>query len=364
MSNASPQVIEYLTRQLSRNPIHESGEIVRARAKAFKLEQQATPPASISPPSGQRQKVRDELEKIREQCFTGPVNLLLGSLSALPLAEYPDLAVLAYRLRVILDSRAKLPALSQNPHFDGDFFSVVKQVLVSPARDVAVLREQVLASFRYRRNRKRAQAMIRLLEAEAPGLYALEADWFRSLSRYRGSKYLWGAPRRDKNSPTTQSAANETGNWPIWIFVVVTLALVRSIMASVDHHQPSRNPTPYRVPSAQGSAPSKPLDNALQGLSETQQQQRAIHEQMRRRAKEIAEEHRRAMEVEQEQARKRIDDYFNNMEEEDREFLKLRPNGSTVDPSKIDSPPDFGSSPFATPPVVPMPAMPSTSPRP
>lgn len=272
-------MIEYLTRQLGRNPIHESGEIVRSRAKAFKLERKSTTPAQSTLPSGQRQKVRDELERIREQCFTGPVEPMLRSLATMPLADYPDLAVLAYRLQVILDSRAKLPSLSQHPQFDGDFFSVLKQVLISPARDVAVLREQVLASFRIRRNRKRGQAMIKLIESEIPGLFALEADWLRSLARYRGVKYLWGGSQSEKAFTDSSSGAG----WMIWILVILSGVAIRSCARSErENGSPPRN-------RAIVVEPARPVSPELrrQQAEEARQRSAATQEEWRQRRERI-----------------------------------------------------------------------------
>ncbi|WP_425398932.1 hypothetical protein [Aeoliella sp.] len=216
MSSASPQVVDYLTKQLARNPINESGDIVRSRAKAFRLEAKQKTKSANAPSAGERQKVRDQLEQIRQACFTGPVDQLLGRIRQLPVQEFPELAALARRLTVVLQSRGKLPALASDRRFDGDFFSVLKKILVSPSRDVAVLREQVLASFRHRHNRRHGQAMIRLLKTELPELYALESDWLDSLLRYSARKHAVAAA--PGQAATTERSSN---GWPWWLFLLV-----------------------------------------------------------------------------------------------------------------------------------------------
>ncbi|WP_442481941.1 hypothetical protein [Aeoliella sp. SH292] len=382
MSSASPQVIDYLTRQLGRNPIHESGEIVRARAKAFKLEQKTATPAKSASPSGQRQKVRDELEKIREQCFSGPVEPLLQSLVALPLADYPDLAVLAKRLRVILGSRIKLPTLSQNPQFDGDFFSVLKQVLVSPARDVAVLREQVLASFRHKRNRKRGQGMIRLLKSETPELYALEADWLDSLARYRGGNALFGTAEHPADTYVAKSSGGTHYGWWLWLGAMVVLGVLRGISNS-DSRDASKNKyTPYTPPTTQQSIDlQKGLPNLSRELQESESLPNESAQDRSRRPTIEREQRRQDVEQRPDARNQRVQNFF---EETKREIERSRREAKEAiernrrnmeTPSINDRPdplerhgaqtptPDFRGAPFATPRVVPMPTMPS-APRP
>lgn len=266
MSSASPQVIEYLTRQLGRNPINESGDIVRTRAKAFRLEAKQVSPQRSGPTAEQRQQVRDQLEQIRQTCFTGDVGQLLGRIRQLPVREFPELAALASRLKVVLESRGKLPALAGDPRFDGDFFSVLKKILVSPSRDVAVLREQVLASFRHRRNRRRGQGMIRLLKTEMPDLYALEADWLDSLLRYSARKHA-------VTSPTAQTVADEgsgSSRWPGWVLAFLTIVLIKGCVQLAKDggsSSSSRSKSSYSAP--RSTAPQIDVSDLINGQDES-----------------------------------------------------------------------------------------------
>lgn len=293
MSKASPQVVEYLTRQLSRNPIHESAAIVSLRAKAFKLKTNAPSAAKSAAPEGQRQQVKVQLETIRNQCFTAPTEQLLKQLNQLPMADYPDLAALGNRLRIILESRGKLPALSSDKRFDGDFFSCLKKVLVSPSRDVSVLREQVLSSFRHRKNRHRGQAMVRLIQEELPELYALEADWLGSLLKYRAAKY---------GGLTATSAENSSSPAFIgFIAVVITAGLIGGIVASSNKSKSSntkRQPAGATMPQLKSRHYVEPRNNSLRP-SFTQEHSERIDQIRRdstRRAEELRREHRERME--------------------------------------------------------------------
>lgn len=250
MSSASPQVVDYLTKQLARNPIHQSGDIVAARAKAFRLQPKQAPAAATAPPAGERQKIRHELERIRKQVFTGSIDSLLAEIERLPVAEFPDLAALARRLTVILQSRAKLPGVTGDPRFDGDFFSCLKQVLVSPPRDVAVLREQVLANFHVGRNRKRGKAMIGLLKEQLPELYALEADWLDSLMRYKAGRYIWGS-RRGEPRPLVATEQQESSKWPVWVVVMLLLFGLRAaIRSNQQADTPQKQRSSYSTPNS------------------------------------------------------------------------------------------------------------------
>jgi len=267
---ASPQVVAYLTSQLARNPIHQSGDIVSHRAKAFKLAPKPNSHSAVAASASvdHRPKLREKLEKIRSACFTAPVDKSLASLDKLDLASFPDLAALAGRLRVILKSRSALPQLSGHPKFDGDFFSCLKKVLVSPPRDVSVLREQVLASFRHRKNRKRGQAMVKLLKAELPELYALESDWLESLLRY--------SPRREASATAGRGSAS-TGSsgsyvWTIWLVLAVAGGAARG--CADNENKSARDKTPnrskYSSPNGVGGFGSTPTPSGnFGGFSES-----------------------------------------------------------------------------------------------
>lgn len=185
---------DYLRRQLGRNPIRQGEVIVRARAALLGI---AERDSKRSNPRVDRNKLRAELEAIREACFKGNPPELAARIDSLPLGPYPDLQALAARLRTILTSRAKLPGLIGQKGFDPDFLNCFKEVLVSPARDTAVLKERVLVSFQNRKLQRKGKQMISLLQRSLPELYALESEWMGSLQaeRARLSKSLdgwWG----------------------------------------------------------------------------------------------------------------------------------------------------------------------------
>ena len=272
MSSSTPRTIDYLQRQLARNPVHESVDIVRARASEFDLETKQASSSEAAPSQENRQQVRKRLEQIRQHCFSAPVDQLLERLGQLPVGDFPELAALAGRLTVILKNRDKLAALTSHRRFDADFFSVLRKVLLTPAREVALLREQVMVSFRRPENRSRGQAMIRLLKANVPEVYALEADWLDSLLRLS----LRGQVASTSLRPRTVQTASERGSggslWPLWSVLILLALGARIGMLHQEQSRDRRPSAPMQVPKV-SSNPAKPESDALADWFEQVQEQ-------------------------------------------------------------------------------------------
>lgn len=245
MSNQAPapdpKVVAYLQGQLARNPWHESEEIVAKRAKALRLERR-NPQAEAMEHGRRREQVRETLARVRAAAFTGDAQTLAAEVQALPVTDFPDLAAAAARLQVILSSRAKLPTLVHAPDFDADFLAILKQVLVSPARETAVVKEKALVAFNRRTLRKRGQRMIGLVRRELPELYALERDWLDSLSSLKRRSYAGGY---------TASRSNNEIRWGkvTLVAVAVVVAMISGLLFGVkdDDRAPRNQSFPSRL---------------------------------------------------------------------------------------------------------------------
>ncbi len=128
---ADAKVRAYLQQQLARNPWEESDAIVATRSRALRLETKPTAEGAEDP-TDRRLALRNQLDAIRAEAFSGDAGKLCSQLDALPLDDFPDLKAAAARLGVIVASRAKLPSLTQQPDFNADFFNVFKEVLICP----------------------------------------------------------------------------------------------------------------------------------------------------------------------------------------------------------------------------------------
>jgi hypothetical protein len=243
--------IDHMVRLLRMNPVHQGAEIIDARREALDLATEAK--ATRSPPAEEvralRRKVLDQLVSLRSRFWAMPIDDLNKQLGALDNQGFVDLEVSIARLRIVAAYRDQFPALSQTPGFDGDFFSVLKDVLIRSPRDTAVIREQLLSSFLNRSRRKRGRRMVALLKTEMPAIYELESDWFDTLYRQKGEPRV---PLKTGNNARAGTGAggskSDAGSywWVIWIAVGVCSSLSRSFVNDKHNtydYRPSKTPS-------------------------------------------------------------------------------------------------------------------------
>ncbi|QDU86969.1 hypothetical protein Pla175_03230 [Pirellulimonas nuda] len=285
MSTPTPTADErtrrYLIRQLQRNPWEAADQIVASRAKALGQQPKVEQQSSVDP-AEQRRAAREGLDAVRAACFTGDAAQLSARLDALPLADLPDLRAAADRLRVILASRKDLPALSQQPGFDGDFFECFKQVLVKPARETTVMRERVLASTRQRKLRRRLNGMIALMEREMPQLCALERDWLTTLTASRPVLAAFGSSRLSSIVIATLLAPLVL--IVVFCIVVGTVVFISGLVGGWDSSgaaPPSTYPSTSGVPGRSSSTAAPQPDRGLEERREEMERFRAESEARR-----------------------------------------------------------------------------------
>jgi hypothetical protein len=241
------------------NPLHECDEIVGARSAALgQAKKRGT--ASVEDADQvkmQRRNLLAQLDGLRNEFWTMPLDTLQAKLSELNARGYADLDAAVARLRIVAAHRAEFPKLAEKRGFDGDFFSSLKQVLTKSPRDVAVLKEQVLSTFRNRAHRKRGRQMLKLVKRELPAIYALEADWFDALYRQRVKGTLLVSSSRQGSAPAAMSGGSDFRKywWVVWLFVVAVGRFFTT--ASSDNHHPTNNP-PLRLPSHLEPLPEVP----------------------------------------------------------------------------------------------------------
>lgn len=259
---ARQQAIDYMIRLLQMNPIQDGEEIVRARMKALGLAKptEAAQSAPVEVQQADRRKVLAELEAVRSQFWSMPIDELKTKLSALDSQGFGDLDVAIGRLRVVANRRAQFPELAGKRGFDGDFFSALKEVLIRSPRDTAVLREKVLSTFRNRSRRKSGRQMVALLKTEMPAIYQLEADWFDSLCRQKAQLPSIRFTSGGSGESTIYAGSGARSYW--WVAVLVMVA-VRGFWSASDHNR--RN---SRAP----SSPSYPYQNRQRYIPDKYQQ--------------------------------------------------------------------------------------------
>jgi hypothetical protein len=224
--------VAYLVNALQRNPLEESAEIIYRRNRLLGLQKAGRPqPAGDSAPDPRqrRQEIIQKLEELRSAFWVMPLATLRAELAKFDGVDFPDLRAAVDRLNVVAAHRADFPALVKHHHFDGSFFSVFKEVLVSSPKDVAVAKERLLTGFANRSSRRHGKKMIALVKKLLPEIYALEASWLVSLGKQR-SRY------KKVEYATTTSSSGESifGSIPWWVFILAAM-VIRAIFSASKH---------------------------------------------------------------------------------------------------------------------------------
>lgn len=240
-AQARQRAIDYMVRLVQMNPMHEGDEIVKARSKALGLaKKEAANTQDVTEPKIERRKLLEQLDAIRADFWSMPIDALQAKLATLNAGDYADLQAAVTRLQVVAAHRSQFPKLTQMTGFDGHFFSALKEVLIQSPRETAVLREQVLSTFRNRARRKSGRKMVELLQNEMPAVYELESDWFETLRRQKPAILTSNVKR--VRPATIGSGAGAGRYW--WGISIVAITLVRACVSQSDHsgsrYQPSK----------------------------------------------------------------------------------------------------------------------------
>jgi hypothetical protein len=209
----------------------QADQVLASRAELHGVDAATTNPQQAALDERARKSaLRTKVYNLRDKVWTASRDELRERLGRLSLEGEPELAKLADRLRVIVESRARLPLLTEHRNFDGDFFECFKEVLTGSVRQSAEMRERVAASFQDRRLKKRGLRMIKLLRREVPELAVLERPWLEQLQRRKGTL------RRGKNKGESEAIPGLggwfTGTWWAWILLYVLIKLLVGLARS------------------------------------------------------------------------------------------------------------------------------------
>lgn len=243
-AEARQRAVDYMARLLQLNPLQAGDEIIAVRSEALGLAKKVKVSEAM-PAEAQRADRRallDNLESLRAQFWTLPIEQLWQRVNSLSGEGFADVEAAIARLRVVADYRPRFVALVQKSEFDGELFSSLKEVLTRSPRDTAVLREQVLAKFRVRERRGRGRKMVELLQREMPAIYELEADWFNTLYRQKAQSWFGGGGAGTLGSGAGSSAKS------YWWVVVLVLASARAAVVFSTHSDKARQPAPASQP--------------------------------------------------------------------------------------------------------------------
>ena len=221
----------YVADLLALNPAEESSTIISRRNRVLRLSPQTSSEkvhykTAASDPRVERQAFLEQIEAVRRDFWSAPLEQLQATLQEIDSKSFPDLQAAVNRLSVVANNRDQLPLLTEKNGYDAGFFRVFRDVLIASPRDSAIDREKMVAQCSKRKTRKRAAKMIRLIQQEAPALYRLEADWLDSLTKQKYSAKSI-AKRKDDTW-----AMNNDKSIPWWIWLVFFL-IVRVVIKAV-----------------------------------------------------------------------------------------------------------------------------------
>lgn len=268
-AEARQRAVDYMARLLQLNPLQAGDEIIAVRSEALGLAKKVKVSEAM-PAEAQRADRRallDNLESLRAQFWTLPIEQLWQRVNSLSGEGFADVEAAIARLRVVADYRPRFVALVQKSEFDGELFSSLKEVLTRSPRDTAVLREQVLAKFRVRERRGRGRKMVELLQREMPAIYELEADWFNTLYRQKAQAAV---PVNSSRGASTTGTATGGGAKSHWWVVVLVLASTRLIAVLNTHDDKIRPPASTRQPYYQPYVPPQRSESRPSPFSERQ----------------------------------------------------------------------------------------------
>jgi hypothetical protein len=173
--------IEYLRAVLAAEPSAEAERILSLRAAWLS----GLAPAAGGSPAWDEVRIRtsSDLEALRREFWAVDESELRRRLDAFDDRRFPELSVSLARLRTVAAYRQVLLDLSERAGAATGFAQSLRQVVVAPSREAAVLRDARLAALREDRAQSQGprifavRGLVRQIANQHPDLFALEDEW-------------------------------------------------------------------------------------------------------------------------------------------------------------------------------------------
>ena len=219
------KAIAYVVRALQMDPVRYGEQIIDARSAALDLHAEVNPvlTSDVQQSRRTRQELQTALDRVRANFWTMPLDHLNYQLARFSAADFPDLRIPIARLQTAARHRESFVRLAECPGFDSMFFDALKKVLILAPRDVALIKEYLLLSFRRPIWRRRRRRMLDFLKHQAPAVYELETEWFDSLRRQKFALIPQASLRRATGAATPKTKIEP---WIFWIILLFILNIV------------------------------------------------------------------------------------------------------------------------------------------
>ena len=213
---------KYLAQVLAMNPARQSAQIIAMRNQLLGIQtQEAVQLADGSKLASLRERVKQQIENIREQMWRQHPQQLARMLKSINVSQLPELKSAIHRLQKVIQNHHHIRALSSHPDQNINLTNTFRRVVMLPPRDSGILKEAYLRQIIESRELPQIKKMADMLQVEFPQLYALESDWLESIQTLKA-----------RRKPTSQNASAEDAydytvpGWLIWIGFVVLFRVV------------------------------------------------------------------------------------------------------------------------------------------
>lgn len=207
---------------LSLNPTSDASLMSQMRLEYCGLKQVAPRRAAEDPVanSKRREAIEKQLESIRSQFWKLPGPKIRECLDAMHIRDFPELKAGADRLKLLSMHRESIQELGKHRKRETNLYNTFRRLVMLPPRQAGEVKERYLRAFSHSTVRNNVFFMIKMMEKEYPELYALEADWFRQITKIK------------KRSAPVTASDNYSSNggaipgWMIWVGVMILLRII------------------------------------------------------------------------------------------------------------------------------------------
>jgi hypothetical protein len=176
----------YFRRMLEMNPLYDPSGVLALRRKSLGLTAAVREEAFSAAATGQqRAAVLEELDRLRREFWTLPLDQLQKSLESINVKRLPDLRPLVNRLRMVAACRGEFPRLASSMTGCLPLVHAFKSAVVLPPAEAGMHKEQFIRSVKDKRQVKQVKQAAQKIKSEFPLLYDLEKDWFETLMKLK-----------------------------------------------------------------------------------------------------------------------------------------------------------------------------------
>jgi hypothetical protein len=190
-TSSTKDVIPYLKSAMRLNPVWNSAELLELRRKQLDLRRLDTVQLpNLQEVGAKRDVVRKQIAQVQSEFWGLPLDQLQRALGAIDVKSVPEFAPVVTRLRTAAACRGEFPRLAQLPGMDLPLFNAFKSAVVLPPAEAGRVRDRFVRSIQDKKRLKEVQKAAKLVQSKYPILFALERDWFATISKLKGTSQI------------------------------------------------------------------------------------------------------------------------------------------------------------------------------